>query len=82
MGVSAKPLFYSFQVYIKMIYGNYIGRDRYESTHTLDGGNFSAVPWVSGLFNGKGRYTDKITGNEVTKGLDACEVFFYIQHLF
>ncbi|XP_057309635.1 uncharacterized protein LOC130647701 [Hydractinia symbiolongicarpus] len=55
----------SDEVYIKMIYGNYIGRDRYESTHTLDGGNFSAVPWVSGLFNGKGRYTDKITGKTV-----------------
>ena len=45
-----------------MIYGNYIGRDRYESTHTLEGGNFSAVPWVSGLINGKGRYIDKLTG--------------------
>ena len=46
-----------------MIYGNYIGRNRYETTHTLDGGNFSAVPWVSGLINGRGRYIDKITGN-------------------
>ena len=46
-----------------MIYGNYIGRNKYEVTHTLDGGNFSAVPWVSGLINGKGRYIDKMTGN-------------------
>jgi len=48
-----------------MIYGNYIGRNKYEVTHTLDGGNFSAVPWVSGLINGKGRYTDKTTGELV-----------------
>lgn len=45
-----------------MIYGNYIGRNKYEVTHTLDGGNFSSVPWVSGLINGKGRYIDKTTG--------------------
>ncbi|XP_065652013.1 uncharacterized protein LOC100198324 [Hydra vulgaris] len=55
----------SDEVYIKMIYGNYIGRNRYETTHTLDGGNFSAVPWVSGLINGRGRYIDKITGVKV-----------------
>ena len=48
-----------------MIYGNYIGRNKYEVTHTLDGGNFSSVPWVSGLINGKGRYIDKTTGNEM-----------------
>ena len=48
-----------------MIYGNYIGRNKYEVTHTLDGGNFSSVPWVSGLINGKGRYIDKTTGNKI-----------------
>lgn len=45
-----------------MIYGNYIGRNRYSNTRTLEGGNFSAVPWLSGLINGKGRYIDKLTG--------------------
>ena len=50
-----------------MIYGNYIGRNKYEVTHTLDGGNFSAVPWVSGLINGKGRYIDKMTGKPKTE---------------
>jgi len=55
----------SDEVYIKMIYGNYIGRNRYASTHTLEGGNFSSVPWVSGLINGKGRYIDKLTGHKV-----------------
>lgn len=45
-----------------MIYGNYIGRNRYSNTRTLEGGNFSAVPWLSGLINGRGRYIDKLTG--------------------
>lgn len=55
----------SDEVYIKMIYGNYIGRDRYEETKTLDGSMFSNVPWVSALINGKGRYIDRITGKKV-----------------
>ena len=48
-----------------MIYGNYIGRNRYSNTRTLEGGNFSAVPWLSGLINGRGRYIDKLTGKDV-----------------
>ena len=47
---------------MKMIYGNFIGRDKYESTGTLDGGHFSGVPWVSALINGRGRYIDSFTG--------------------
>lgn len=62
-----------------MIYGNYIGRNKYEVTHTLDGGNFSSVPWVSGLINGKGRYIDKTTGNKIQYSLCSihCEIFPY-----
>ena len=45
-----------------MVYGNFIGRDKYETTSTLDGGHFSGVPWVSGLINSKGRYRDRVTG--------------------
>lgn len=59
----------SDEVYIKMIYGNYIGRDRYEETKTLDGSMFSNVPWVSALINGKGRYIDRITGKKVMSPL-------------
>lgn len=44
-----------------MVYGNFIGRDKYETTNTLDGGHFSGVPWVSALINGKGRYIDRLT---------------------
>ena len=46
---------------MKMVYGNFIGRDKYETTNTLDGGHFSGVPWVSALINGKGRYIDRLT---------------------
>lgn len=52
-------------VYVKMIYGNFIGRDKYETTDTLDGGHFSGVPWVSALINGKGRYVDRLTGQKI-----------------
>lgn len=45
-----------------MVYGNFIGRDKYETTGTLDGGHFSGVPWVSALMNGRGRYKDSFTG--------------------
>ena len=45
-----------------MVYGNFIGRNKYEATGTQDGGHFSGVPWVSGLINGKGRYIDPKTG--------------------
>ena len=57
-----------------MIYGNYIGRNKYEVTHTLDGGNFSSVPWVSGLINGKGRYTDRMTGNRAKNILNSVQI--------
>lgn len=53
------------EVYVKMIYGNFIGRHKYETTGTLDGGHFSGVPWVSALINGKGRYKDALTGKVV-----------------
>ena len=52
------------QVYVKMVYGNFIGRDKYEITGTHDGGHFSGVPWVSALINGRGRYIDPNTGIE------------------
>ena len=45
-----------------MIYGNFIGRKKYETTETLDGSKISDVPWVSGLIEGKGRHMDQITG--------------------
>ncbi|XP_065673687.1 uncharacterized protein LOC105843944 isoform X3 [Hydra vulgaris] len=55
----------SDEVYVKMVYGNFIGRNKYEATGTQDGGHFSGVPWVSGLINGKGRYIDPKTGTKV-----------------
>ena len=50
------------QVYVKMVYGNFIGRDKFNTTGTLDGGHFSGVPWVSALINGRGRHIDRKTG--------------------
>lgn len=64
-----------------MIYGNYIGRNKYEVTHTLDGGNFSSVPWVSGLINGKGRYIDKTTGNKIQYSLRSTTNLSILQNL-
>lgn len=55
-------MFDKFQVYIKAVYGNYVGRKAYKDTTTLDGGKFSGVPWNSGLIEGKGRYKDENTG--------------------
>jgi len=49
-----------------MVYGNFIGRHKYQTTGTLDGGHFSGVPWVSALINGRGRYTDRVTGKVLT----------------
>ena len=46
-----------------MVYGNFIGREKYQTTSTLDGGKFSGVPWVSGLIEGRGRMYDPKTGN-------------------
>ena len=64
-----------------MIYGNYIGRNRYSNTRTLEGGNFSAVPWLSGLINGRGRYIDKLTGKGVFSGFkyakDLNRIFYF-----
>ena len=51
------------QVYIKAVYGNYVGRKAYEDTTTLDGGKFSGVPWNSALIEGKGRFRNEITGD-------------------
>ena len=56
-----------------MIYGNFIGRNKYETTGTLDGGHFSGVPWVSALINGKGRYKDTLTGKGL--GLKSTEQY-------
>lgn len=50
------------QVYIKAVYGNYVGKKAYTDTTTLDGGKFSGVPWNSGLIEGKGRFKDEKTG--------------------
>ena len=64
-----------------MIYGNYIGRNRYSNTRTLEGGNFSAVPWLSGLINGRGRYIDKLTGKDVflsKYAKDLIHLFYFI----
>ena len=47
---------------MKMVYGNYLGLQKYVTTKTLDGANFSGVPWVSGLIEGKGRYKNPDTG--------------------
>ncbi|XP_066915217.1 uncharacterized protein [Clytia hemisphaerica] len=55
----------SDEVYVKMVYGNFIGRDKYEITGTHDGGHFSGVPWVSALINGRGRYIDPNTGKKI-----------------
>lgn len=53
------------EVYVKMVFGNFIGREKYNTTNTLDGGHFSGVPWVSALINGKGRYFDPKTGKKI-----------------
>ena len=45
-----------------MVYGNFIGRNKYEITGTHDGGHFSGVPWVSALINGRGRYIHPDSG--------------------
>ena len=50
------------QVYFKMTFASFVGGEKYNETNTLDGGHFSAVPWVSALINGKGRYLDPNTG--------------------
>ena len=59
-----------------MIYGNFNGNTRYDTTETLDGGRFSNVPWVSALVNGKGRFYDpekgKIKGRYIN---NLCRVF-------
>ena len=51
-----------------MVYGNFIGLDKYNTTDTLDGGHFSGVPWVSALINGKGRYLEAKTGSHTQIG--------------
>ena len=48
---------------MRMVYGNFIGREKYQTTSTLDGGKFSGVPWVSGLIEGRGRMYDPKTGH-------------------
>ena len=50
-----------------MVYGNFKGRKKFETTKTLDGGKFSGVPWVSCLIEGKGRYINPETGNLVNQ---------------
>ena len=45
-----------------MVYGNFIGRKKFETTGTHDGGHFSGVPWVSALINGRGRYIHPESG--------------------
>ena len=50
-----------------MIFGNFIGRTKYKTTETIDGGKFSGVPWASALINGKGRYQDPQTGSYTTR---------------
>ena len=57
-----EDIYISLQVYVKMVYGNFIGRTPYKTTSTQDGGMFSGVPWVSGLIEGKGRYFNQQTG--------------------
>lgn len=52
----------SNEVYVRMVYGNFINNKKYKTTTTLDGGKFSGVPWVSALIEGKGRYFDPATG--------------------
>ncbi len=52
------------QVYVRMVYGNFINRRKYQSTATLDGGKFSGVPWVSALIEGRGRFHDPNTGKK------------------
>ncbi|XP_057293172.1 LOW QUALITY PROTEIN: uncharacterized protein LOC130621837 [Hydractinia symbiolongicarpus] len=64
----------SEEVYIKMVYGNFIGRKKYQTTKTLDGGMFSGVPWVSGLIEGKGRYMDPKTGKTIEAPLTKYKV--------
>ena len=55
-----------------MVYGNFIGRNKYETTGTHDGGHFSGVPWVSALINGRGRYihpgSGMIASNVMSRG--------------
>ena len=50
------------QVYVRMVYGNFINNKKYKTTETLDGGKFSGVPWVSAMIEGRGRYQDPLTG--------------------
>ena len=57
--------FLSNQVYVRMVYGNFIDRKKYQTTATLDGGKFSGVPWVSGLIEGRGRMYDPETGRSI-----------------
>ena len=52
----------SEEVYLKMVYGNFIANKPFNTTTTIDGGKFSGVPWVSALIEGKGRYIDPNTG--------------------
>lgn len=57
-----EDIYISLQVYLKMEYGNFIGRTPYKTTSTQDGGKFSRAPWVSALIEGKGRYFNQQTG--------------------
>ncbi|XP_065666457.1 uncharacterized protein LOC100206475 isoform X2 [Hydra vulgaris] len=54
----------SEEVYLKMVYGNFIGMKPFNASKTVDGGLFSGVPWVSALIEGKGRYIDPNTGKD------------------
>ena len=75
--------FSSLQVYVRMVYGNFINNKKYKTTETLDGGKFSGVPWVSAMIEGRGRYQDPLTGlyfkiiSSVTKCFVAIQVCMF-----
>ncbi|XP_065665483.1 uncharacterized protein LOC136086912 [Hydra vulgaris] len=54
----------SEEVYLKMVYGNFIGMKPFNPSKTVDGGLFSGVTWVSALKEGKERYIDPNTGKD------------------
>ncbi|XP_065666462.1 uncharacterized protein LOC136087501 [Hydra vulgaris] len=66
----------SEEVYLKMLYGNFIKMKPYNISKTVDGSMFSNVPWFSALIEGKGRYIDPNTG----KGNGAPLTWYTVKH--
>ncbi|KAK3576109.1 hypothetical protein CHS0354_028008 [Potamilus streckersoni] len=60
--------------YMKVIHGMYEGRKKVQPSMSIDGALLSMFKFQSGLFNGRGRYHDPVTGKGNGAPLEVFEV--------